>query len=172
MVPPSPLEQGKSIVDHDDTPSPRPTVGIVIEPATVVDLPELVAVSQAAFVADGWSAENLASELALDFSHCLVARAGAVVGYLVFWCVLDEVHILQVATAPPWRGRGIASALVARTLEDGQALGGRSFLLEVRVSNLAARRLYERHGFGAIALRRRYYEHPVEDAVVMARYLG
>jgi len=75
----------------------------------------------------------------------------------------DEIEILNVAVDPIFRRRGAARALVQELI--GRNRG--TLYLEVRQSNLAARKLYHSLGFEAIAVRQDYYSGPVESAIVM-----
>jgi ribosomal-protein-alanine N-acetyltransferase len=90
-----------------------------------------------------------------------------VTGYIVFWLVADEMHILNLAVAPDSRRRGIARRLVLAGIKHARAKGARRAFLEVRASNIAAQKLYSSLGFMGTSLRRDYYDSPVEDAVVM-----
>lgn len=107
------------------------------------------------------------------FAHFWVARQGegqsgsAVVGYLCFWIVFEELRIMNVAVAEPVRRRGIATELVSQALRVARQHGAERAMLEVRVSNKPALALYERLGFSPRSIRRRYYDNPEEDAVVM-----
>ena len=80
---------------------------------------------------------------------------------------LTSADLLTIATVPAARGRGIASLMLTELVATARELGCPDVLLEVRQSNEAAQRLYTRHGFVPIGRRRRYYQAPPEDAVVM-----
>ena len=80
---------------------------------------------------------------------------------------LTSADLLTIATIPAARGRGIASFMLTELVSTARELGCPDVLLEVRQSNEAAQRLYARHGFVPIGRRRRYYQAPPEDAVVM-----
>lgn len=80
---------------------------------------------------------------------------------------LNSADLLTIATVPDARGRGIASFMLTELVATARELGCPDVLLEVRQSNEAAQRLYARHGFVSIGRRRRYYQAPPEDAVVM-----
>lgn len=90
---------------------------------------------------------------------------------VVFWRVLDEIEILDVAVDPLYQGRGFARALLATLFEVARAKGARRVLLEVRVSNERAIGLYRALGFQNVARRADYYEDNGEDAFVMALVL-
>ena len=131
------------------------------------DLGPVMEIERAAFK-HPWSAELLARELEHDWSTVLVAEhEGRLAGFIIFWIVHDEIHVLNVATAPALRGRGIARALLDRCVAQGKQRGARLATLEVRRSNDAALRLYDRYGFRRIGVRPRYYEDEGEDAIVM-----
>ena len=80
---------------------------------------------------------------------------------------LTSADLLTIATIPAARGRGIASLMLAELVSTAREAGCPDVLLEVRQSNETAQRLYTRHGFVPIGRRRRYYQAPPEDAVVM-----
>jgi len=103
----------------------------------------------------------------------IVLRAGGtpVAGYCSYRIVVDELEINNVAVRPEHRGNGYGRSLVEAALEHGRAAGARIALLEVRRSNCPAQRLYESLGFTQVGERPRYYSHPEEDALVLARNL-
>jgi ribosomal-protein-alanine N-acetyltransferase len=82
---------------------------------------------------------------------------GAVIGYVLGWCVLDEVQVLSLAVDPPWRGRGVARDLLAEYLRTLRSGGVRTVYLEVRASNRPAQALYRGFGFACQGERPRYY---------------
>ena len=80
---------------------------------------------------------------------------------------LSGADLLTIATVPAARGRGIASLMLTELVSTAREVSCPDVLLEVRQSNETAQRLYTRHGFVPIGRRRRYYQAPPEDAVVM-----
>ena len=92
---------------------------------------------------------------------------GTLCGYGGFSQAADEAEILSVAASPARRRQGIGRALMERMLRDAALLGVADVYLEVRASGLPARSLYRALGFQEIGLRRGYYAHPKEDAVLM-----
>ena len=144
----------------------------VIEPLTLpADLETILEIELASFV-NPWTREMYLAELENHgVSFCSIVRDSSqqVVGYCSFWRVLDELHINNLAVAPSQRGRGAGTALLHEVLREGARLGARRATLEVRRSNEAARRLYERLGFSVAGVRQAYYTHPVEDALILWR---
>ena len=104
-------------------------------------------------------------------THAFVARLpdGQVTAYCVGQIVADELQIHIMAVHPRWRGRGLGRRLLARMMCEAARLGAVSAILEVRRSNLAARRLYEGAGFTRSGERPGYYRDPIEDALVFWR---
>jgi [ribosomal protein S18]-alanine N-acetyltransferase len=97
------------------------------------------------------------------------AAAGLVLsGFIVARRVASDLEILNFAVAPERRRRGVGNALFKEAVGWGTTFGAEKTFLEVRVSNLAAIRFYERHGFQVTGRRPRYYTSPIEDALVLA----
>jgi len=135
------------------------------------DLDGVLAVDEASFNRP-WTRAMYESEfLNRDTARLYVLRLPAcpVAGYIATWVIVDEVHINNLAVRPEFRNRGLGSALLAFALDDGERHGAPRATLEVRRSNEAARRLYERFGFHLAGVRRDYYTHPTEDALVLWR---
>lgn len=113
---------------------------------------------------------DAARSLALPQARVLCARdplSNTLLGFLVVWHVADEVELLDLATDPSQRRRGVASALLTALTESARRSAGRAVFLEVRSGNQAARALYEKHGFRVVHERKNYYRDPVENAVCM-----
>ena len=128
----------------------------------------LVAVECAASVRP-WKRAVFEEELAREFSRVIVARDGAraILAFIVYWIVRDELHILNVATSPAARRRGLAARLVEHTILAALRGACVRLLLEVRRSNVIASRLYRKYGFRPIGVRAGYYAEEHEDAIVM-----
>jgi len=115
-----------------------------------------------------WSELTFRGLLQRGDSELVVAEvAGQLAGYAVFWQVLDQGELGNVAVDPAWRRLGLARRLIDRVMARAAARGVRELFLEVRPSNRGARLLYESFGFVQVGQRRNYYQEPVEDAVVM-----
>jgi ribosomal-protein-alanine N-acetyltransferase len=119
-----------------------------------------------------WSRSMFASELSKPSSVSLGAydpETGELIGYLVISRYVDAWHVMNVAVVPERRRQGIASALFDRLFEVTGNDGRRGYTLEVRISNKAAIKLYERLGFQSRGVRRGYYTDNREDALIMWR---
>jgi ribosomal-protein-alanine N-acetyltransferase len=97
------------------------------------------------------------------------SQDGDLVGYAFVSRYVDAWHVMNVAVATDFRGRGIATALLERLFEMTATDPQRGYTLEVRVSNVQAIRLYERLGFEARGIRSGYYTDNREDALIMWR---
>lgn len=142
----------------------------VIEPlAARADIDAVLAIEEASFTSP-WTREMYLAELeneGVSFFYLCKTPLGETVAFCSFWRVLDELHINNLAVAPEHRRAQAATALLARVLEDGAKMGAKRATLEVRNSNEPAQRLYERFAFTVAGVRRGYYSHPVEDALIL-----
>lgn len=138
-----------------------------IRRAARADLPAVAALEAAVFP-DPWSASAFRPYLDDPF---LVAEAddATLLGYVVTRVTVDEGEILNVAVREERRRGGVGRALVRAALAALDGAGAGRVHLEVRASNVAARRLYESEGFRLVGRRRRYYRNPPEDALLLAR---
>jgi ribosomal-protein-alanine N-acetyltransferase len=138
-----------------------------IRPLSYADLPQVIATERRAFPAP-WSLAMFVLELSKPSGICLAATDGKrVVGYLICSRYDTVWHVMNVAVDPELQGHGIGTALLEHLLAATQP--DDRFTLEVRQSNQAAIRLYERLGFRSAGLRRRYYQDNGEDALIMWR---
>lgn len=135
------------------------------------DLEAVLAVETACFT-NPWTRETLTWELEhSDVARVYVLRVGEdpLVAFCSCWLIFDELHIHTLAVHPENRRQGHARALLDFVVRDAASQGARSATLEVRDSNVAALRLYERAGFAVKGRRPLYYENPVEDALILWR---
>ena len=124
-----------------------------------------------------WTYGNFADSLAAGYDGWVFEREdapGELLGYAIVMWLPDEVHLLNLSVDAPVQGLGMGGQMLDWLCADAASRGARSMLLEVRPSNTAALRLYERKGFHRVGLRRRYYpaqQGTREDAIVMMRRL-
>lgn len=139
-----------------------------IVPMDESHIPQVEEIERTCFP-DPWSRKLLEDLLREERAISLAAvdKDGAVLGYVSLSWVLDEGYINNVAVRPDCRRRGIAKALLEALQRQGAARGLSLLTLEVRESNRGARALYSGLGFAEVGLRRGYYFHPREDAIIM-----
>ena len=132
-------------------------------------VPQIAALERLCF-SDPWNEAAVGGELENPLSLWLVAEQnGAVLGYVGSQMVPPEADMMNIAVAPEARRQGIAEALVHALEAALREKGTESLTLEVRVSNLPARTLYEKLGFEPVGLRKNYYFHPKEDACILRK---
>ena len=88
------------------------------------------------------------------------------------WTVFGEGNITNMAVDENYRQQGVAYAMMQSMEELARQKDVDAFFLEVRESNLAAQKLYEKMGYSNIGKRKRFYERPVEDAIIMSKMEG
>lgn len=143
------------------------TRSLVIRPAVAADVPAMLALERQAATAAHWSQEQYEKAVQSEGREVLVLEAGAAIEGLLVGRRLDtEWEVENVAIAGVAQRRGLGSRLVGEFLNHARSLGARSVHLEVRESNRAARRLYEKASFVECGRRKRYYRDPEEDAVL------
>lgn len=156
------------------------------------DIPQVIEIDRVAFPMP-WSARTYQFEITnRDTSHMIVLEtvesaarlgrglrgwfqrlfssslSGTIVGYGGCWLIAGEAHISTIATHSDCRGLGLGELLLAGMLRRAVALGGEYSVLEVRESNLTARRLYEKYEYQVEGRRKGYYRDNGEDALLMA----
>ncbi|MFN7131586.1 MAG: ribosomal protein S18-alanine N-acetyltransferase [Myxococcales bacterium] len=120
-----------------------------------------------------WSRDLLRRELTHDWSTILVAEDETgdgrivIVGFVIYWLVHNEVHILNIATDPDRLRCGVARTLMSECLARGRRAGATLATLEVRRTNVPAINLYQSFGFRSVGIRPNYYADEGEDAIVM-----
>ncbi|MGB7293667.1 MAG: ribosomal protein S18-alanine N-acetyltransferase [Thermodesulfobacteriota bacterium] len=144
-----------------------PSSCVRIEEVKPHDLDEIIAIEQVSFPTP-WPRQVFDMELKSSRSYKRVSKMnGTVVGYIIAWKIYDEVHILNLAVHPEHRRKGIGRGLLSDCLRYFSSKGIKSAILEVRVRNKNAIKLYQTAGFRSIGLRRKYYSDTGEDALVM-----
>jgi len=135
---------------------------------SVVDIDAVQRIERASFPVP-WPAYALRQEVETNrLARYLVVRVGdEIVAYAGVWLLVDEAHITTFAVLPDWRRRGIGARLMLAVMRLAEELGARVATLEVRLSNIPARQLYQRFGFRPVGVRPRYYSDNGEDALIM-----
>jgi [ribosomal protein S18]-alanine N-acetyltransferase len=148
-------------------------VTALLRPAEVEDLGTVGEIERSCF-ADPWSEESFRRLLGVGPAIFLVALYPpdrAIAGYIIAFSVDEDAELLNVAVDPRFRGRGLAGQMLDAVLIELGARGARAAFLEVRESNQPARSLYKSRGFSEIGRRKNYYRRPLEDALVLRRFI-
>lgn len=140
---------------------------------TEAHIPQVAAIEAEVFTCP-WSQKGFSDTLYQDNVKFYVAmkdssQGTAVAGYCGMYMAADEGEITNVAVKPEFRREHIGDALLEVMISVSEETGISRIYLEVRVSNEAAIRLYEKHGFARVGIRKNFYEKPREDAYVMCR---
>ena len=142
---------------------------MMIEPMNASHVPQIAQLEKRCF-SDPWSEKSIASELENPLSVWLVAvDGGQLIGYVGSQTVLGETDMMNLAVAPEARRRGTGRALVLALVDALTEKGSHSLMLEVRVSNTPAQKLYESLGFSQVGRRPKYYVNPREDALILRK---
>lgn len=144
---------------------------MIIRQMQLQDVPAIAELEKLCF-SDPWSENSIASELDNRLSYWLVAEVdGKIAGYVGSQSVLDAADMMNLAVSPDYRQQGIGQALVNSLVHHLQENHVIALLLEVRVSNAPAIRLYEKLGFVQVGRRPKYYHNPREDALILRKEL-
>lgn len=158
---------------------------MLIREMTMQDVPAVAAIEKMCFSLP-WSEQSLIDSVTREDTLFLVCEDESpdsvcdatqktqreVVGYIGMYVSFEEGDITNVAVSPECRKKGYGEALVAKAKELAKEKQLEMILLEVRVSNAPAISLYKKMGFEELGLRKNFYEHPVEDAIIMKCPLG
>ena len=140
---------------------------MMIEPMNASHVPQIAQLEKRCF-SDPWSEKSIASELENPLSVWLVAvDGGQLIGYVGSQTVLGETDMMNLAVAPEARRQGTGRALVLALVDALTEKGSHSLMLEVRVSNTPAQKLYESLGFSQVGRRPKYCANPREDALIL-----
>jgi len=155
--------------------SPTRAGTIQLREMSKADIPRIMALEQELFPEDAWTSEMFAGEFAQPASrrlYLVAEEGGAVIGYAgMMFTGGSQADVVTLAVDPAHWGRGTGTALLSALVDEAGRRGYAEVLLEVRKDNPRARRLYLRHGFTEIGIRRGYYQPSGVDAVVMRKAL-
>lgn len=149
--------------------SPRaPSSAFAIRVAQQCHVDEVVEIERRSFT-QPWSARSFSGLIGARNALFLVCtdETERVLGYAIVLFAADESELANLAVAEDVRRAGVGRRLLDAATSAAQAHGARKMYLEVRESNTTAKSLYGAVGFQPVARRRRYYEQPVEDALVL-----
>ncbi len=133
------------------------------------DVDNVINIEEKAYGEHHWSKESFLNELSNDLARYYAAFDinGNLLGYAGCWQILEEVHITNIAVSPDFRRQKIGERLLRQIIDDCYKNKAKYITLEVRVSNNAAIKLYEKYGFKSLGTRKGYYQNNNEDALIM-----
>ena len=140
---------------------------VTIRRMNEIDIDGVLVVEEHSFTTP-WSRAGFVAEMKNELSHYLVMiESGKVIGYAGMWVIVDEAHVTNVAILSEYRGQKLGEKLMNELIQHAKIRGAVSMTLEVRMTNTAAKALYEKFGFVSRGIRRNYYTDNQEDAVIM-----
>jgi ribosomal-protein-alanine N-acetyltransferase len=143
----------------------------LVRKMTEPDLDEVMKIEQEAFSLP-WSRDSYLGELKNSFANYLVCDdAGDITAYGGIWAVFEEAHITNVAVAREFRGQGMGCAVMEELENIARGKHATRILLEVRPTNEAALKIYQKLEYVQTSLRKGYYTDNGEDAMIMTKYL-
>lgn len=130
------------------------------------DLKDICQIENVSFK-DPWSLDSFKYELNnSDSIFFKLTKNNGILGYIILRKMLDELHILNIAIKPEYRGQGLSKILLEYVIKEFGK--NKLILLEVRTSNIVAQELYKKYGFVTVHTRKSYYPDG-EDAIVMIK---
>lgn len=144
---------------------------VIVRQAEPRDLDDIYEIERLCFP-EPWSKDSMKFELEENprAFYVVAEHSGKVVGYAGLWWIEDEGHITNVAVMPGFRNRHIGEGIITVLIDFTVKEGMKHHTLEVRRSNEAAIGLYSKFGFEVCGVRKGYYKHGKEDALIMWRH--
>ncbi|WP_085993410.1 ribosomal protein S18-alanine N-acetyltransferase [Oceanobacillus senegalensis] len=141
---------------------------VVIRKMEFTDVEQVLEVERASFTTP-WTTDVFYQEIVDNHhAHYFVLEVDEkIVGYVGIWIVVDDAQITNIAIMPDYRGQSLGERLFGFVIQLLQHIGAKRLSLEVRVSNIAAQRLYRKFGLVPGGIRKNYYTDSGEDAIVM-----
>lgn len=131
------------------------------------DLEQVVQIENEVF-STPWKADDFQDGMKeANNGYFVIEEDGLILGYCGYWGIVGEGNIYNVAIRPEYRGKNLGFKMLSDMLAVGYGRGISDYTLEVRSSNQAAIRLYEKLGFERAGIRKDFYTSPTEDAVIM-----
>ncbi len=142
-----------------------------IQQMTQEHIDDVLTIEQSCFALP-WTREDFEREMTENklAIYIIAVLDGKIVGYAGMWHVVTEGHITNVAVLQEYRKQGIGNALIEEIIRIAEQREMIGITLEVRISNIAAQKLYTKYGFRPEGFRKKYYQDTKEDAIIMWKY--
>lgn len=142
-------------------------------PLSLEDVPALLSLERSCFGGEAFSETQLRQLLSARYGVAIgIWEDSLLLGAALLEVLVPESELHSLAVLPGKRRQGLGAVLLKSALSVARRRGATEMFLEVRRSNQAAIALYERAGFASLSVRRGYYSHPREDALVMQKRLA
>lgn len=142
---------------------------INIFPLTKEYIPFCVDLDKECF-SEPWSEGQFLESLENEFSLFLVAEwDGNFAGFISVYIIFEEAQILNIAVSPVFRGKEIGKALILEAEKLAKEKNVKKLTLELRETNFSAKALYDKCGFTIDGMRKNFYSHPIENAILMSK---
>lgn len=139
-----------------------------IKNGELADSDDIALIEREAF-AHPWSKNSIEESMNAGTKFFIAINKNQAVGYMGLSAIAGEGYVTNVAVLESYRNKGIGKQLLIAAAQWAKKMGLEFISLEVRASNEAAISLYEKMGFEKVGLRKKFYEHPQEDAIIMTR---
>lgn len=151
----------------------NPAPAFSLRPASADDLATVLEIERRSYPLP-WTEESFRQEMEKPFARFFVLTDdetdSVVAGYIVFWLMFDECHILNVTVHPDWRGLKLGTRLVQQTINEAVKREAKRVFLEVRKSNTGAVAFYQSFNFYIDHVKKAFYADG-EDAYFMQIFL-
>lgn len=168
MKPLASLRPNHGLLDQAAKNVLRKHTGLILRPMYLGDLDQVMIIDRQVFGDKHWTREIFVQELAnLTAIYFVLELDKQVVAYIGAWMIIDEMHIMTLATDPKFQRRGFAELLLIQLINKAIQNNIASISLEVRLSNIAAQGLYGKYHFQHQGIRKKYYEDNGESALIL-----
>ncbi len=141
---------------------------VVCDDEKIVELPEVKIPSWKSLTGLVSGLKRLFGRQPLSSTELSPPTGHYIVGFVGFWVMADEAHIISIAVREAYRRQGLGELLLIPAIDLARELTPRTITLEVRASNTTAQHLYDTYGFTQVGVRRNYYTEEREDGFVMS----
>ncbi len=143
---------------------------LYIRSVTEQDIDRITEIERASF-SDPWSRESFLANIGDGCVFFAACNLDEIVGFAIIALIPPEGELYNIALLPEYRGTGAAKLLFDTVINTAKEKGVEALFLEVRESNIRARKFYEKNGFSVIGVRKNYYKTPTENAIIMSKNL-
>ncbi|OGI20565.1 MAG: ribosomal-protein-alanine N-acetyltransferase [Candidatus Melainabacteria bacterium RIFCSPHIGHO2_02_FULL_34_12] len=145
-------------------------MNILIRKMKLEDIDSIINIERSISSINHWSKETYINEIENKYSRYFIYEldiSHEIIGYIGYWIINDEGHIITLAVSPFYRNKGVADKLLYTLIKDAISKSVKWLTLEVRISNAPAINLYNKYKFKQLGIRKKYYQDNGEDALIL-----